>query len=120
MPYFVPVGEPEVLDKDQLLHAAVEQTGLSDFGSDDFRESLDRLVRLMNATCCSIAASCRWSTPPCSAYLANLSPKVPAGSGRPLRSKGGGSAFTVASTRTRLANLIGVGPAALGSDVVHV
>lgn len=30
---------------DELLTAAAEQTGLSDFGDDDFREGLDRLVR---------------------------------------------------------------------------
>ncbi len=42
------MGEPEVLNKDQLLQAAVEQTGLSDFGSDDFREPLDRLVLALN------------------------------------------------------------------------
>ncbi len=38
-----------MLDRDQLLQAAVEQTGLSDFGGDEFREPLDRLVRALNS-----------------------------------------------------------------------
>jgi hypothetical protein len=45
---FYQMGEPEVLNKDQLLQAAAEQTGLSDFGSEDFREPLDLLVRALN------------------------------------------------------------------------
>jgi len=32
------------LDAEELCTAAVEQTGLSDFGSPTFREGLDRLV----------------------------------------------------------------------------
>jgi hypothetical protein len=37
-----------LLDKDQLLQAAVEQTGLSDFGDDDFLEPLERLIDALN------------------------------------------------------------------------
>lgn len=37
-----------VLDKDALLQAAIEQTGLEDFGDDDFQEPLDRLVTALN------------------------------------------------------------------------
>ena len=37
-----------MLDKDQLLQAAGEQTGLSDFGDDDFLEPLERLIDALN------------------------------------------------------------------------
>ena len=37
-----------MLDKDQLLQAAVAETGLSDFGDDDFREPLTRLIDALN------------------------------------------------------------------------
>jgi hypothetical protein len=37
-----------VLDIEELLRAAREQTGLADFGGDDFREPLERLVRALN------------------------------------------------------------------------
>jgi Sulfotransferase family len=37
-----------VLNKDELLAAAVAQTGLSDFGEDDFLEPLDRLIQALN------------------------------------------------------------------------
>ena len=37
-----------MLDKDQLLQAAVEQTGLSDFGDDDYLEPLERLIDALN------------------------------------------------------------------------
>mgnify|MGYP007029214909 CR=1 FL=1 len=36
-----------MLDKDALLQAATEQTGLTDFGDEAFQEPLDRLVRLV-------------------------------------------------------------------------
>jgi hypothetical protein len=38
-----------VLDMEELLQAAREQTGLSDFGDDDFREPLERLVNALNS-----------------------------------------------------------------------
>ena len=37
-----------MLDIEELLRAAQEQTGLADFGGDDFREPLERLVRSLN------------------------------------------------------------------------
>ena len=37
-----------MFDKDQLLQYALEETGLSDFGGDDFQEPLDRLLRALN------------------------------------------------------------------------
>lgn len=37
-----------MLDTEQLLQAAREQAGLSDFGGDDFREPLERLVTALN------------------------------------------------------------------------
>jgi len=37
-----------VLNKDELLAEAVQQTGLSDFGEDDFLEPLDRLIQALN------------------------------------------------------------------------
>lgn len=38
-----------MLDKDLLLQAAIEQTGLDDFGDEDFLEPLERLVRALNS-----------------------------------------------------------------------
>ena len=38
-----------MLNKDHLLQAATEQTGLSDFGGDDFHDPLDRLIDALNA-----------------------------------------------------------------------
>ena len=37
-----------MLEIDELLQEATEQTGLSDFGDDDFREPLERLVKALN------------------------------------------------------------------------
>ena len=37
-----------MLDKEQLLQVAREQTGLSDFGSEDFIEPLERLINALN------------------------------------------------------------------------
>ena len=37
-----------MLDKDALLQAATEQTGLTDFGGDAFQEPLERLVNALN------------------------------------------------------------------------
>jgi len=37
-----------VFDKDKLLQYALEETGLSDFGGDDFHEPLERLLRALN------------------------------------------------------------------------
>jgi Sulfotransferase family len=37
-----------VLDQEELLRAAVAQTGLADYGDDDFREPLERLIRALN------------------------------------------------------------------------
>lgn len=37
-----------MLNKDELLAAAVEQTSLSDFGEDDFLEPLGRLIQALN------------------------------------------------------------------------
>lgn len=37
-----------MLDKDALLQAAAEQTGLTDFGGEAFQEPLDRLVNALN------------------------------------------------------------------------
>ncbi|MEP1472872.1 MAG: sulfotransferase [Halieaceae bacterium] len=38
-----------MLDKNELLSAAMEQTGLDDFGPDDFQEPLDRLLAALNS-----------------------------------------------------------------------
>lgn len=38
-----------MLDKHELLDAAVEQTGLNDFGADDIQEPLDRLLGALNS-----------------------------------------------------------------------
>ncbi|MDH4041861.1 MAG: sulfotransferase, partial [Gammaproteobacteria bacterium] len=37
-----------MLEIEQLLQAARDQTGLSDFGGDDYREPLERLVNALN------------------------------------------------------------------------
>ena len=37
------------MEKKELLHSAIEQTGLSDFGSDDFHEPLDRLLAALDS-----------------------------------------------------------------------
>jgi hypothetical protein len=41
-------GERELFDVEQLLQGAREETGLSDFGEDDYREPLERLVAALN------------------------------------------------------------------------
>ena len=38
-----------MLETKELIQAAMEQTGLSDFGGDDFREPLQRLVDALNS-----------------------------------------------------------------------
>ena len=38
-----------MLDIEQLMQAAGDQTGLADYGSDDFREPLERLVFALNS-----------------------------------------------------------------------
>ncbi|MEH6570857.1 MAG: sulfotransferase, partial [Halioglobus sp.] len=37
-----------MLDKDQLLQEAMDQTGLQDFGEDDFQQPLERLITALN------------------------------------------------------------------------
>jgi hypothetical protein len=37
-----------VLDKDQLLQEAMDQTGLQDFGEEDFQQPLERLIAALN------------------------------------------------------------------------
>ena len=38
-----------MLEKDQLIQTAIDQTGLNDFDGDNFQEALQRLVDALNA-----------------------------------------------------------------------